>query len=394
MLVPWTSEPYVSNTAPGAGRGRRGGGEDARALAERLTAPLESALRLALLDALSAAADEITRDLAPGSVHLRLRGREPSFVVTPPPAEPVDQADAPGRRAPAGRARRATTAPWRGSTSASAENLKARIEEAAEQAGLSVNSWLVRAAAAALDRTTAGRRADRAAPRRPALHRLGPLADPPTPAARAAPSDRPAEQTTGHRRPESGTDSISHPSGDSAMPTFDTPEPITVALELAVGDVRITAADRADTVVRSGRATNPASRMCAPPSRPGSSRPPVGCWSRRRSQRGLGLLGKPGSIDVTIELPAGSSVHGDAAVAAFRSRPPRRVPGQDRGWQHRARPDRAARPDHRGRRGHRGAGGRRRRGHYRIRPRPAGRDRRHGRDQELQRRHLGRRGRW
>src|SRR5229473_4401659 len=63
------------------------GGEDARALAERLTAPLESAVRLALLDALSAAADEITRDLAPGSVDLRLRGREPSFVVTPPPAE-------------------------------------------------------------------------------------------------------------------------------------------------------------------------------------------------------------------------------------------------------------------------------------------------------------------
>src|SRR3954471_1815022 len=44
------------------------GGDDARALAERLTAPLESAVRLTLLDALSAAADEITRDLAPGSV--------------------------------------------------------------------------------------------------------------------------------------------------------------------------------------------------------------------------------------------------------------------------------------------------------------------------------------
>ncbi len=42
------------------------GGEDARALAERLAAPLESALRLMLLNALSAAADEITRELAPG----------------------------------------------------------------------------------------------------------------------------------------------------------------------------------------------------------------------------------------------------------------------------------------------------------------------------------------
>src|SRR6185312_7861098 len=62
------------------------GGAEARALAERLSGPLESAARLALLDALSAATDEITRDLAPGSVELRLRGREPSFVVTTPPA--------------------------------------------------------------------------------------------------------------------------------------------------------------------------------------------------------------------------------------------------------------------------------------------------------------------
>ncbi len=61
--------------------------EDARALAERLTASLDSATRLVLLEALSAAADEITRELAPGSVEVRLRGRNPSFVVTPPPTE-------------------------------------------------------------------------------------------------------------------------------------------------------------------------------------------------------------------------------------------------------------------------------------------------------------------
>ncbi len=67
------------------------GGEEARALAERLTAPLESAARLTLLNALSAAAEEITSDLAPGSVDVRLRGLDPEFVVTPPPtAEPFD----------------------------------------------------------------------------------------------------------------------------------------------------------------------------------------------------------------------------------------------------------------------------------------------------------------
>src|SRR5918992_3369799 len=67
------------------------GGDDARALAERLTAPLDSAIRLMLLEALSAAADEITRELAPGSVELRLRGGEPGFVVTPAPADEPDE---------------------------------------------------------------------------------------------------------------------------------------------------------------------------------------------------------------------------------------------------------------------------------------------------------------
>src|SRR5512133_3590757 len=76
------------------------GGEEVRALAERLTAPLESAVRLMLLDALSAAADEITRELAPGSVELRLRAGEPEFVVTAAPGDEAFEA-APDASAPA-----------------------------------------------------------------------------------------------------------------------------------------------------------------------------------------------------------------------------------------------------------------------------------------------------
>ena len=67
------------------------GGDDARALAERLAAPLDSAVHLALQDALAAAVEEITTELAPGSVELRLRGREPDFVVTPAPADPAGE---------------------------------------------------------------------------------------------------------------------------------------------------------------------------------------------------------------------------------------------------------------------------------------------------------------
>src|SRR5919108_2630234 len=86
---------YVRNLRRELAVAAETGGEDARVLFERLTAPLESAIRLTLLDALSAAADEITRELAPGSVDLRLRGGEPEFVVIPAPAEePVEPEDA------------------------------------------------------------------------------------------------------------------------------------------------------------------------------------------------------------------------------------------------------------------------------------------------------------
>ncbi|NNH55073.1 histidine kinase, partial [Promicromonospora citrea] len=49
------------------------GGDDARELAARLTAPLDAAARLVLLDALSTAAGEISAELAPGAVDVRLR---------------------------------------------------------------------------------------------------------------------------------------------------------------------------------------------------------------------------------------------------------------------------------------------------------------------------------
>jgi len=126
--------------------------EDAQALAERLTASLDSATRLVLLEALSAAADEITRELAPGSVDVRLRGRDPQFVVTvvpggttdsprpaQPAATPVDDATL---TAGAASARINLRLP---------DDLKSRVEAAAGRAHVSVNTWLVRAAATVLD---------------------------------------------------------------------------------------------------------------------------------------------------------------------------------------------------------------------------------------------------
>lgn len=140
--------PYVQNLRRELAIAADAGGEDARVLAERLTAPLESAVRLTLLDALSAAADEITRELAPGSVELRLRSGEPDFVVLPAPAdEPVERATG---TAP-------VPAPPEADDGAPArinlrlpERLKAGVEDAAGRERLSVNAWLVRVVAAAL----------------------------------------------------------------------------------------------------------------------------------------------------------------------------------------------------------------------------------------------------
>src|SRR5262245_65925390 len=79
--------PYIENVQRQLLAAGASGGDEGRATAEQLAPALESAVRLALQDALAAAADEITLELAPRSVELRLRGREPEFVVSPPPAE-------------------------------------------------------------------------------------------------------------------------------------------------------------------------------------------------------------------------------------------------------------------------------------------------------------------
>lgn len=139
---------YVSNLGREFATLAEAGGEESRALVERLTGSLESAIRMTLLDALSAAADEITRDLAPGSVELRLRGRDPNFVVTPPPAETV-----PDTSTPEGDLAVAEEGPATRINVRMPEQLKTAIEEAAAKEGRSVNAWLVRAAAAGLQRS-------------------------------------------------------------------------------------------------------------------------------------------------------------------------------------------------------------------------------------------------
>jgi hypothetical protein len=151
------------------------GGEEARALAERLTAPLEASLRLALLSALSTAAEEITSQLAPGAVDLRLRGGDIGFVVSAPPADDgltgPTAADAPAPApAPAHDAEDGSTARI---TLRLPEQLKARVEEAAGREGFSVNTWLVRAVTRGLESASPAGSADRSRSRWSGQHYSG-----------------------------------------------------------------------------------------------------------------------------------------------------------------------------------------------------------------------------
>lgn len=144
--------PYVAQVREQLLLAAEAGGAESRALAERLSASLESATRLALLEALSAATAEITAEIAPTSVEVRLRGREPELVVVSPPpvAEPAaDDEPLPVDEGPLARINLRLP-----------QDLKDRVEEAARGAGVSVNTWLVRSASAGLARggaTSTGR---------------------------------------------------------------------------------------------------------------------------------------------------------------------------------------------------------------------------------------------
>jgi hypothetical protein len=123
-------------------------GEDVARAAEMLSETLDSSVRLALLDVLSAAADEITSRLDGAVIELRLAGMEPEFVVTAQQdaaddaaAEPVEAAD------DASQARLTLRMP---------EGLKTRVEAAAADSGMSVNAWLVRAVTGSLDSPRGG----------------------------------------------------------------------------------------------------------------------------------------------------------------------------------------------------------------------------------------------
>lgn len=159
--------PFVDDLQDRLAAAADAAGDDGRRLAERLTAPLDAAVRLVLLDALSAAAGEISAELAPGSVDVRLRGGAPEFVVAVPAVAPAPTEALVPASTPAAPAGPAPTDVEAGATTRTTlrlpDHLKTQAETAAARDGVSVNTWLVRAVAAALEQST-GRPAAQARP--------------------------------------------------------------------------------------------------------------------------------------------------------------------------------------------------------------------------------------
>jgi DUF4097 and DUF4098 domain-containing protein YvlB len=91
------------------------------------------------------------------------------------------------------------------------------------------------------------------------------------------------------------------------MPTFDTPEPISLTLELAVGNVRIAASDRTDTVVdvRPSDHTDESDVQAARQIRVDHTN---GTLQITGPKRVFDFSKKTRSVDVSIELPSGSQV--------------------------------------------------------------------------------------
>ena len=138
--------PYVDHLRRDLLDAADAGGEELRSAAERLAFALDPAARLALMEAISHAAAEITAELPGGNVDVRLVGRDLDFVVAaapvPAPPEPPAPPAAPAADLDDG-----------GSTARITlrlpESVKARAEERAARSGHSLNTWLVNVVRAA-----------------------------------------------------------------------------------------------------------------------------------------------------------------------------------------------------------------------------------------------------
>lgn len=141
-------QPAVEQVAEQLAAAAALGDERTREIARGLAAAVDPAVRLAVLEALTAAADEITARLLdqPGSpsIAVRLDGDDVAIEVrTDAAAEARDAPHYDGE-------------PTARISLRLSEALKTQVDASAAQDGVSVNTWLVRAAATAMHARSTG----------------------------------------------------------------------------------------------------------------------------------------------------------------------------------------------------------------------------------------------
>lgn len=145
--------PYLTSVRDGVTNAAALADDTTQQVAQRLGAAIESSTRLALISALSDAASDISADLAPASVTVRMVGQDPELVVSVPTSivEPTLLLPQP------------VAAPEPGPEEADLEeeavarislrlpsSVKTRVDELADRDGISTNAWLIRAVMDAL----------------------------------------------------------------------------------------------------------------------------------------------------------------------------------------------------------------------------------------------------
>lgn len=129
--------PYVTTIEDSLAAAAGAGDEGTRRTAAALTAALDPAVRLAIMNALADLALEVTETLGDRVVELRLEGGDVRIAVSPAPGLD-DAADATaGRVEPEGELTRITLR--------IPESLKSKAEQTAAAQGISLNTWLTRA---------------------------------------------------------------------------------------------------------------------------------------------------------------------------------------------------------------------------------------------------------
>ena len=144
--------PYIDTVRAGVADAAALADDHTRHVADRLGGAVESAIRLALINALSDAADTISADLAPGSVVVRMSGSDPEFDVLLPSASTANE---PTLLLPEPAATEADGSDLDDEPVARISlrlpaSVKVKVDELADREQISTNAWLLRAVMDAL----------------------------------------------------------------------------------------------------------------------------------------------------------------------------------------------------------------------------------------------------